>query len=251
MPADRNSDLFAAAMWAVAAFIAVTLTHSVPVRLILAVPLVLFVPGHVLLRALGLNAASLAAQCTYAVGASIAVTLVGGLALNLVSGLTPLGWAGWFAVFTLALCCVASRRSGDANWTLALPRPGVAHGAMLGGALLIGCAAYAVSVHGEALQHQFRYTEFWMVRASPDDPGRLLIGIKSAEQTPQLFDVGVSLDGRPAGFWRSVAVKPGGTWLVSLDVAPGAGKSQKAEATLYRPGGNEIYRRVSAVVPGR
>jgi len=120
----------------------------------------------------------------------------------------------------------------------------------MGAALLIGCGAYAVSVRGEALQHQFLYTEFWMVRAAPDAPDRLVIGVKSAEPVTQRFDVNVTLDGRTAGLWRSVEVKPGATWLVALDLGRGAGTLRKAEATLYRSGDNDIYRRVSAVLPG-
>jgi hypothetical protein len=253
MPADSNNDLLAAVLWAVAALAAVSLTQSSPVRLILAVPLVFFVTGHLLLRALGVRAASPAAHCTYAVGASIGVCLIGGLALNLVGRLTPFGWAGWFTVVTLALSWFACRRGADRN--LAFPVPSLhgfhfVHAAAIGGALLVGCGAYAVAVRGEARQQQFRYTEFWMVHAAPDAPDHLLIGIKSAEPAPQLFDVDVTLDGRAAGMWRSVEVKPGSTWVASLNVAPGAGKLRKAEASLYRPGDNDIYRRVSAVLPG-
>jgi hypothetical protein len=253
VPAGNNSDLFTAGTWAVALLAAVSLTQSVPVRLVLAVPLVLFVTGHVLLRAVGLKPASLAAHCTYAVGASIGVCLVGGLVLNLVGGLTPLGWAGWFAVVTVALSWFAWRRGADQNQAfllLGLHRFRLVHGAVIGGALLIGCSAYAIGMRGEALQKQFSYTQFWMVPAAPDAPDRLLIGIKSAEPASQLFDVDVTFDGHPAGLWRSVEVKPGATWLTTFGVAPGAGKPHKAEARLYRAGDNDIYRRVSVVVPG-
>lgn len=253
MPADSNNDLLAAGAWAVAALAAVGLSQSAPVRLVLAVPLVLFVTGHVLLRALGFTPTSLAAHCTYAVGASIGVCLAGGLALDLVGGLTPLGWACWFAVVTLALSWFAWRRGADRNWAFAEPgfrRFHVVHGAVVGCALLIGCGAYAVAVRGEALQKQFSYTQFWMVRAAPDAPDRLLIGIKSAESAPQSFDVDVTFDGRTAALWRSVEVKPGATWLATIGVTPGAEKLHKVEARLYRTGDNDMYRRVSVVVPG-
>jgi uncharacterized protein YggT (Ycf19 family) len=195
----------------------------------------------------------LAAHCTYAIGASIGICLISGLALNLVGWLTPLGWASWLVIVTAALSWFASQRHADqaAAFRLpTLPQFRFVHGAIIGAAMLIDCSSYAIAMRGEALQKQFSYTAFWMVRAAPNTPNRLLIGIESAESTSQLFDVDVTFDGRTVGYWRSVEVKPGATWFAALDVTPDPGRLQKAEARLYRPGENDIYRRVSTVVSG-
>jgi hypothetical protein len=248
-----NKDLSVAVIWAGVSLLAASLGLSTPIRLVLAVPLVLFITGHVALRAIGLIAGSRAAHCTYAVGASIGICLMSGLVLNLLGWLTPLGWSGWLTLVTIALCFIARRRGAGRTATFRPPGPGrfrLVHGALIGLAMLIGFGAYGIAARGAIGQRQFRYTAFWMVPESRGEPDRLVIGIESDEAETQVFDVNVTLDDHVVGLWHSIAVKPGQTWLTTLDVAPGPGRLHKAEARLYRPGDNVIYRRVSTVVPG-
>src|ERR1700737_210148 len=96
MSAPRNRDLLAACLWATATGIAVAVGDSVLLRTVLGAPMVFLVSGHTVLRAVGVRTTSLPEHLAYAVGASLATGIAGGLALNAAGLLSPLGWAVWF-----------------------------------------------------------------------------------------------------------------------------------------------------------
>src|ERR1700733_7780684 len=115
MDAPSNRDLSAACVWATATMAAVVVGDSVPLRAILGLPMVFLVPGHTVLRAIGVKTAWLPEHLAYAVGASLACGIAGGVALNVVGLLTPLGWAIWFWAVTLGTSLIAtSTRDGPA-----------------------------------------------------------------------------------------------------------------------------------------
>ncbi len=72
---------------------AVAVSDSVALRAVLGVARGAADCGHAVLRALGVRGASLPEHLAYAVGASLAAGIAGGLVLNLLGFLTPLGWA--------------------------------------------------------------------------------------------------------------------------------------------------------------
>ena len=83
---------------------------------------------------------------------------------------------------------------------------------------------------------------------SIDNPGRLTVGVRSAETQTQRFDVDITIDGRPFAVFRSLILAPGETWTRQIPV-PISADSQKAQARLYRPDDNRLYRSVSTLVP--
>ncbi len=254
MPPNRQRDLAAVSLWAFANLFAVLFIDSALIRVIASAPLLLFFTGHAALRAIGPIGASPAERVVYAVGASIAICLAGGFFLNWIGWLTPLGWALWLVAATSVATGIALRkdrttvpiRFPDFRWwqvtTIAV-------------AALVTYGAYALAVRDEARQRQFAYTEFWMVPTASAAPGRVVIGIKSAEAKARRFDVEVRLDGATVALWRSITVEPGATWTRQMLVAPGAERMtpahpHKAEALLYEPAGNALYRHVSTIIPG-
>lgn len=110
-PLDQQ-DLAICALLAVGAVLAVVLELPAAIRLLLAVPLALFLPGYGLLSAL-LPRGGLATveRAIIAVGASVALTIIGGIALALSPvRLSPLSWSVMLAAVSLATLALAWRR---------------------------------------------------------------------------------------------------------------------------------------------
>jgi hypothetical protein len=250
MGVPSNRDLLAACLWAGATVAAVAVSDSVLLRTILGAPMVFLVSGHTVLRAIGVKTTSLPEHLAYAVGASLAAGIAGGFALNAAGSLTPLGWAVWFWAVTVGALLVAAgrREAPDLPPWRGPARVRLWHGAALALAVLVATGAYALAIRDEASQQQFKYTEFWMVPRANGDPARLAVGVRSVETQTQRFDLEITLDGRPFAVFRSLTIAPGESWAREIPV-PVLATRQKAEARLYRPEDNRLYRSVSALVP--
>src|ERR1700761_6724232 len=109
MDDPSSRDLSAACIWATATMAAVAIGDSMLMRTILGLPMVFFVPGHAMLRAIGVRTDSVPEHFAYAVGASFAFGIAGGLVLHVAGFLTPLGWATWFWAVTLGASLIAAR----------------------------------------------------------------------------------------------------------------------------------------------
>jgi uncharacterized membrane protein len=230
---------------------AVAVSDSMFVRTILGAPLVFLVSGHTVLRAIIIGrTTSVAEHLACAVGASLAAGIVGGFALNATGFLSPLGWAVWFFAVTVGATLVAVGRHDvpDLPAWPDLVRVPLLQGSALALAVLVAAGAYALAIRDEATNQQFKYTEFWMLPWSHGDRGRLAIGIRSAETQTQQFDLEITLDRRPFAVFRSLTIAPGDTWTREIAV-PVLAIPQKAEARLYRPADNRLYRSVSTLVP--
>jgi len=250
MRTHSNRDLAAACLWASAMVMAVAFSDSSVLRTVLGVPMIFLVSGHMVLRALGVRTTSVLEHLAYAVGASFAAGIAGGFALNAAGSLTPLGWAVWFWALTAGAALVAACRR-DAPDLPAWPARVRIHlwqGAVLMLAVLVATGAYALAVRDEATYRQYKYTEFWMLPSANGEPGRLTVGIRSAESQAQRFDVEVTLGGQPLAVFRSLTIAPGDTWVQDIPVSVLATR-QKAEARLYRLEDNRLYRSVSTLVP--
>ena len=244
-----NRDLRNACFWAIALTVAVITFDGTPVRVVLGLPMVLLISGHTLLRAIGIRADSPVEHLIYAIGASLVAGIAGGFVLNALGLMTPLGWAIWYLVVVTSASALAIRRFGAVDppaWPDPVPirAPHVIAFAL---AASLTTGAYALAVHNETKQQQFKYTEFWMV-PSPDR-GSLSLGIRSEEENKLRFDVEVAVDGLPFAVFRSVEIVPGELWTQKIPV-PQRSVPQKAEARLYRLDDMSLYRRVSAYLPG-
>jgi uncharacterized membrane protein len=251
MDAPSNRDLSAACVWATATIAAAAVGDHVLLRAILGLPMVLFVPGHAMLRAVGVKTDSVPEHLAYAVGASFAFGIAGGLVLNALGFLTPLGWAIWFWAITLGASLIAARGHetpvlAPGPWPMAVGIRG-RHVAIFALAMLVTTGAFALAVRDESRARQFQYTEFWMVPSATGD--RLAVGIRNVETETTSFDVEVTLDGHRFAVFQGLAMAPGATWSREIPM-PVSAAAQKAEAKLYRPDNNRLYRSVSALVPG-
>lgn len=251
MGVRSDKDLSAACAWATAMVATVALTDSTFLRATLGVPMVLLIPGHAVLRALGVRSPSLPEHLAYAVGASLAAGIAGGLVLNALDVLTPPGWAVWFWIVTVG-ASLSARMRREASGLPPWPRPTglrLWHGIAFAVAVLITTGAYALAIRDEANEQQFKYVELWMLPPANAGADRLAVGVRSAEPKTERFNLEITLGGRPFAIFRSLALAPGDTWTRDIPV-PVQSTTQKAEARLYRQGDNRIYRSVSALVPG-
>jgi hypothetical protein len=212
--------------------------------------MVLLVSGHAVLRAIGIRTISVSQHLAYAVGASFAAGITGGFALNVAGLLTPLGWAVWFCIVTAVATLVAVSRRDVPNLPVwpNLMQVRFWQGTALAVAVLVATGAYALAIRDEASDRQFKYTEFWMLPWAKGDRNRLTVGVRSAETETQRYDVQIDVDGRPFAVFRSLTIAPGETWTREIAM-PIRATRQKAEARLYRPEDNKLYRSVSALLP--
>ncbi|MER9026265.1 DUF1616 domain-containing protein [Mesorhizobium sp. M0815] len=243
-------DLLAACLWAGVTVAVVALSDDMLLRIILGLPMVLLVSGHTVLRAIGIRTTSVSEHLAYAVGASLAAGIAGGFALNAAGFLTPLGWAVWFWAVTAGAALVAAGRR-DASDLPSWPSPVRVRfwqGAVIALAALVATGAYALAVRDEATYREFKYTELWMVPPASGEPGSLTVGVRSAETQTLRFDLEITLDGRLFAVFRSLTIAPSDTWTRRIPV-PVLATPQKAEARLYRPEDNRLYRSVSTLVP--
>ena len=248
MNPSENRHLLAACLWAAATVIAVASSDSSLLRTILGVPLVFVATGHVLLRAMGVRSSSTLEDLVCMAGLSLVAGIAGGFVLHASGLLTPLGWAAWFGTVVILASIIAARGRTVSDlpewqWPEGLRARHVS--AFLFAALL-AAGAYAVAVHDEAAQQQFEFTELWIL---PSADGQLSVGLRSGEARTQHFDLEITIDGRPFAIFPSLAVAPGESWTRQVQV-PREARPQNAEARLLRLADLQLYRRVSALVPG-
>jgi hypothetical protein len=251
MTLNRNLDLVAICAWAAMTVIAVGHSEYQPLRLVLALPLLLLFTGHAVLRAFGPSAKSRTEHVVYAIGLSLAAALMGGFLLNSLGALTPLGWALWLEAVVAASTAIALVRqpndllqlTGGSDLSLR-----ARHLVMIVVSGTVICGAYFLAVRDEARQQEFKYVEFWLV-GGEGGAGALVVGIKSAELRTQVFDVEVTRGSDVVAIWRSVRLEPGATWTQALSLDIDARHERKVRARLYGRYDGRLYRQVTAIVP--
>jgi hypothetical protein len=215
-------------------------------RLILAAPLVLVLPGAALL---GLFPGRMAAPGRYALmaGLSMAVCVLGGLLLNAVGALTTLGWFVLLSAISLAGALVAPHPHAAISrpWSGLAFRP--RHGVLVAATLAAMTVTWGASLRNATDFHPFAYTDFWMLPVQPGSTG-YEVGIRNQERRPEVVSLRVTVDRTLVGMWRDIAVAPGETVLKRVALPEG----RTAEAMLFRAGPDnsvELLRKVSASLP--
>ena len=242
---SKRVDSTAGFWWALLLLLAVLVTDNFVIRLILSLPLVFFLTGHTVLRAIKPpKTTGLLEHSVFAVGAGIAVCVGGGFLLNTVSMLNPVGWAIWLIAVNGIAALVALRQPYDPFVLPELPRIRVWHALAFCAAIGVTAGSYGLAAYEINTYHEFKYTAFWLVPESV--PGKLVIGVQSNESEPEEYDVEVTADKTMIGVWRSIDLAPGKKWVQEITV----GLNQKrVEANLYRARDHALYRKVSALTP--
>jgi uncharacterized membrane protein len=223
-------------------------------RLIVAAPLALLLPGYAIATATFARRPLTGPQLLLlSIALSLMTLALGGLILNYLPGGVRSGsWALLLVLIVLGACRAAAvRRPQAARGSFDLPRPRISR--VQGGLLLGGVAAVVIAL---ALafttlpaKNAFGYTELWMLPRS--DPAGIAIGVTSQEKRPVSYLLRVGFGKQRAPVLQTLSLDPGETRTLRIDSdsAPSAG-SIPVTATLFRQNRPEsIYRRVSGWMP--
>jgi hypothetical protein len=211
------------------------------VHLFAGTALVLFLPGHTLLRALGIAAADAMSGTLLAVGMSIVVTIVSGLVLETVPLLRLVAddWRLMLAFVTGTLAALGLLGTADAEPS---PRPRVRLDAIAWGLLpfTLVVAAWVLTDRTGAWVQPAGFTELWAVEG---ESGHLVLGIRNREGEPSTYRLQVHppLAGLESAW--SVHLVDREAWERSI-VVPTPSPGGDAEVRLYRPDDEEPYRTV-------
>lgn len=212
-------------------------------RTILALPLVLFLPGFALTSAIfRRRAPALVERIALALGLSLATAALTSLLLYVASfGLTLRSWVAALAVVTAgATLAAAARPAPESTFPPGAGLLGVRSRPealpILIGVAAAGLVAAAVVLARTPLSSPSApgYTALWLTRDSGSRA--LIVGVRSEEHRRTRYVLQLRLGGRITR--RQLTLTPGHTWQRRLP------PSAKAAAWLYRVGRHGIYRSV-------
>ena len=229
-------------------------SDNVPVR-ILALPLVLVLPGYALTSALFVGQAfGIIERLVFSLGISLVIVISGGLLLDVTPfGLGSDSWAVLLGGITLAASIVTLVRRRRQN--VSAPHwwgsKGIGltfrQGLLLGMAAAIVCAAIAVSIIGAERQSYPGFTQLWILPVSgATRKDTVLLGVRNMEKAAMEYHLRVKVDGKLVKRWPAIDLKPGEKWEAALVILPAKHVgSTEVEAVLYRADDpTTIYRHV-------
>ena len=270
----RDLDLIGAICFVVPAMVwALLPVRPLLVGVMLAVPLVFFLPGYTLTQVLfsrrSANPLSDSSQSpdlrpglkisqpfstvdymVFSLGLSLVIDVITGLLLNILPG--GLQWQSWTLslalvteVFALLAVFLRRRQSGKkqgvAGWHIPFKEY-----ALLGTALVVVILALWLSIIRPP-QPQPSFTQFWMLPSTQANKScAILIGVHNFEATPVTYRIQVTRNGTQVASWPSIMLAPQQEWDRLVPISPGAASGDVVvNARLYRlnqPG--TIYRQV-------
>ena len=244
------ADAAMAALAAVATLAAVAPPVPPAARAIVAAPLLLALPGYVLVRIAFPRPLSPGDAALLAAGLSIALLALAGLVLDQVGpGLTPGAWLVAVDLWAAAGLLLARRRRvpgpGPGRIRLVRPRPGQAAAFLLAAA--IAATALALDIRGaEAQERRERFVELWLV---PSGPGRVVVGIRSGEPGTTTYRLTLSDGPAPLRTWAGVDLAWGQQWQTMVVLPAGVGPGDELAALAYRGSSQAPVRAVHVAAP--
>lgn len=226
---------------ALVAAVAALLPSATPLRMLLALPLALVLPGYALSMALLPGRIGSPERLTLTVGLSLAAASLGGLALNWTPwGLRTVSWAALLAAITVSAAVGAYMRRSAPR--VAVP-PSFSlrrRDALLGaGATLVVVAAFAVA-RSSAARQPVGFTQLWLLPGAPGT-GTVRLGVDSRELTPVTYRLTLE-QGGTVKQWPAITLAPGAAWQRSVTLP--AKVSTPVVVNLYREGSATPYRHV-------
>ncbi|MGN6815013.1 MAG: DUF1616 domain-containing protein, partial [Solirubrobacterales bacterium] len=228
---------------------------SVPERVIVAVPLTLFLPGYAI-AAVSFMPRELAPPklWTLSVGVSLMVLALGALFLNIFPfGLTTLSWAVLLVLVIVPCCRAAALRRGRPGqrrqparraW-----RPSPVGTGLVVVAVVISIGALVLAQKPLPAGNAVGFTALWMLPANPQE-GAVVVGVLSSQQDPADYTLQIAQSGQGAPRTYRLALGPGEEKTFEVPVPRRPGGRAHVVASLYlasQP--RHLYRRVTTWLP--
>jgi uncharacterized membrane protein len=212
---------------------------------LLTLPLALFLPGYaVVAAAFPERPLRSVEHLLYAGGVSLALTVIGGLGLNLTPwGLRAESWAVLLGGVTLVAAAVAARRRpASAPSGARLERLGIKGASyLLLAAIMIGSAVLVADFGADAAPRS-AFTQLWLL-PTEGSGSAVQLGVRSAEQAQVDYRLELWSGERAIGAWPTLALAPDQSWEVTVEL-PADLAGQPIEALLYRQDApHTVYRR--------
>ena len=192
------------------------------VRLICALPLVLFLPGYAITAALfPPRSLGVPERLLFSLGLSVIVTALAGLALNLTPwGLQTSTWAIALAGIVLLAGIIAWRR----RQTVAITTAPIAvkfklrfrDSLLLGLAVLATGTAIGLTRLPAPPNGVIGYTSLWMIAANPGNSNDFRLGLNSSEFAKTRYRLQVSVGDQVVQAWPELSLRPGEAWEATI-----------------------------------
>lgn len=235
---------------AVLVILAATGMNVVLLRALLALPLVLVVPGYLCTMAAFPHRVHFAERWLLSIGLSLVVVVLGGLVLHLTPwGLTSTAWAVYLSVVVVISGGIAwwrRRRTGrSASGVRQFTRLTTQSSVMLGVSGLIIVAAFMVARVGAENQPVSRFTQFWLLPSKQQDENRVRLGVANQETQTMMYRVELLVAGSAVTEWPVVQVEQGAQWQIDATLPVAQQQNEVVTARLYRlDEPNSVYRQV-------
>ena len=240
----------------VSAVVCAVLTQVAPalpaLRLLGALPLVLFLPGYALCAAIfPRRVFGLPERMLLNLGLSLIIVALGGLVLYWLGWSLQAGtWAIALSGFTVCASAIAwwrRRRSHLADDPLLKPHLNLSlrDGLLFGLALLVAAAAIGLARLPMPPKGVSGYTLLWMLPAGDGNTDDYRLGVNSMEFSPASYRLQVVQDGQVVRNWPEIQLAPGDSWEIQMVLPSDRAGAGSVEAMLYRLDNPDVvYRQV-------
>ncbi len=223
------------------------------ISLLIALPLVFFLPGYAIAAAaFARRQVERTTLLVLGVGLSLAVLTLGALVLNFTPGGIRAGsWVLLLVLVVLGACRLAAiRRARAASPARApsLPSASFAAISVIAAAILIAGAAVTLAFTPLPAKHAVGYTALWIKPLGSTEKGGAQVGVRSEEQHSVAYRLRVRFAQAPPQV-RHLRLSPGEARLLHFasNAVGSVGAAQPVAAILYRAADPQHpYRRVSA-----
>ncbi len=254
----KNLDLIVTVLIAAMNVVWELLPGHIPViGIILALPLVLVLPGYTLTEAMfhkrSLNASH---RLIFSLGLSLAIDVLSGLILNMLpAGLQAISWAVLLGLLTavFSLVVVHLRRGAPVNGTRLLRfRFSISSFVLFGLAITVATVSVLYSAIGAAQQPHRGFTQLWILPAVQAGEGCIArLGVRSFESTSVAYRITMIMNRTQVTTWPSVVLAPQEEWDQLVSIPPRAADNVYVEVRLYRLDRPETaYREVHSTLHG-
>lgn len=250
-----HKDLRLACALAVASAVLTLILPWGPLCLVVALPLVLFLPGYAVAVAIfARGRIPVRHLLVLSIGLSLAILALGALPLNYLPGGVRAGW--WALLLTIVVFAAAraaairrpSKRAAPRPSSPWKPRLNPAKGALFAAGALAIVAAIVLAFIPVGAKNVRGYTQMWIQPLAGEKAG-VEIGVGSGERDEASYRLWVKFGEGEAPQGRYFKLAPGETHVVRLLTEEQLTENEQIRAALFKQGGpGRAYRRVSTWV---